>query len=106
MVMVVARGMKHRAEGTVVADFDGVDKETCVVHVPYGCKAAYEQAEGWREFAHIVEMDAPTGLAGVAADSVYDVYDLSGRKVRSQATTLQGLPKGVYFVNGRKVVAK
>lgn len=53
-----------------------------------------------------MEMDAPTGLAGVAADSVYDVYDLSGRKVRSQATTLQGLPKGVYFVNGRKVVAK
>lgn len=33
-----------------------------------------------------------------------DVFTLDGRKVRANATTLQGLPRGVYVVNGRKVV--
>ena len=34
----------------------------------------------------------------------FDVYDLNGRKVRYQATSLKGLPKGVYVVNGQKIV--
>ena len=33
-----------------------------------------------------------------------DVFDLKGRKVRSAATTLDRLPKGVYVIGGRKVV--
>jgi len=36
----------------------------------------------------------------------YDVYDLSGRKVRHQVTSLDGLPDGVYIVNGKKVLKK
>ena len=33
-----------------------------------------------------------------------DVYDLSGRKVRSGSTSLDGLPRGIYIVNGKKIV--
>lgn len=36
----------------------------------------------------------------------YDVYTTTGLKVRHQATMLKGLPKGIYVVNGRKVVVK
>jgi uncharacterized protein YjdB len=36
----------------------------------------------------------------------FDVYDLSGRKVRHQATSLDGLPNGVYIVNGKKILKK
>ena len=36
----------------------------------------------------------------------YDVYDLSGRKVRHQVTSLDGLPDGIYIVNGRKILKK
>ena len=36
----------------------------------------------------------------------YDVYDLSGRKVLNQTTTLDGLPAGIYIVNGKKVLKK
>ena len=36
----------------------------------------------------------------------YDVYDLKGRKIRSNVTSLEGLPKGVYIVNGKKVIKK
>lgn len=33
-----------------------------------------------------------------------DVYDLNGRKVRSGSTSLEGLPRGIYIVGGKKVV--
>jgi uncharacterized protein YjdB len=36
----------------------------------------------------------------------FDVYDLSGRKVRNQVTSLDGLPSGIYIVNGKKVLKK
>ena len=36
----------------------------------------------------------------------YDVYDLSGRKVRHQVNSLDGLPDGVYIVNGKKILKK
>ena len=38
------------------------------------------------------------------ANRPYDVYTITGRKVRHQVTTLKGLPSGVYIVNGMKVV--
>lgn len=35
-----------------------------------------------------------------------DVYDLKGNKVRANATTLTGLQKGVYVVNGQKRIIR
>ena len=35
-----------------------------------------------------------------------DVYQLDGRLVRSNATSLEGLSKGVYIVNGKKIIVK
>ena len=34
------------------------------------------------------------------------VYDLSGRKIINQSSSLKTLPKGIYIVGGRKVVVK
>ncbi len=36
----------------------------------------------------------------------YDVYTLGGQQVRSHTASLAGLPKGLYIVNGKKVVVK
>jgi len=47
-----------------------------------------------------------TGIREISADNPVDVYNMQGNKVRSKATTLSGLPKGVYIVNGRKVIVK
>ena len=33
-----------------------------------------------------------------------DIYNLQGKKVKANANSLQGLPKGVYIVNGKKVI--
>jgi len=51
--------------------------------------------------------DETTGIEeNVVAVEPFDVYDLSGHKVLNQVTSLDGLPKGIYIVNGRKVLKK
>ena len=42
----------------------------------------------------------------VKAGEAFDVYDMSGRKVRRHATTLNDLPKGVYIIGGRMQVVR
>ena len=45
------------------------------------------------------------GILDVVTDGQpFDVYNTQGRKVRSGVTSLKGLPKGVYIVNGKKVI--
>ena len=36
----------------------------------------------------------------------YDIYNLNGQKVKTNATSLDGLPRGLYIVNGKKVVKR
>jgi hypothetical protein len=51
--------------------------------------------------------DETTGIEeNVVAVEPFDVYDLSGRKVLHQVTSLDGLPEGIYIVNGKKVLFK
>lgn len=47
-----------------------------------------------------------TGISEVSVNLPADVYTLQGYRVLTKATTLEGLPKGVYIVNGKKVVIK
>lgn len=49
----------------------------------------------------------PNGIESLMkAGKAFDIYDLSGRKVRRQATTLVDLPGGVYIIGGKKVVVR
>ena len=53
--------------------------------------------------------DELTGLKELessAAAEPFDVYDLSGRKVLHQVTSLDGLSDGIYIVNGKKILKK
>ena len=45
-------------------------------------------------------------LESSAVIEPFDVYDLSGRKVLHQVTSLDGLPDGIYIVNGKKILKK
>ena len=50
-----------------------------------------------------------TGISDVEAGKggqTFDIYSLNGIKVRSQATTTDGLPKGIYLINGKKHIVK
>jgi hypothetical protein len=96
-----ARALTAGAVGTV---FEGVDLETCVLYVPESSVDLYKAADGWKEFKTILPITS-LGIQGytTTAGQLGDVYDLRGRKVRTAATSLDGLPKGVYIVGGRKV---
>ena len=81
--------------------FMHIDKENCVLYVPKDCIEKYRAAEGWNEFVNIAEID-DTGIKSLRADSQYStIYDLHGRKFSAE-----GLSKGVYIINGKKVVVK
>ena len=48
---------------------------------------------------------SPSSITSTSAEnSLFDVYDMLGRKVRHTATSLNGLSRGIYIINGRKVV--
>ena len=45
-----------------------------------------------------------TGIQSIINDQNFDVYNLQGHKVRHHVNSLNGLPKGIYIVNGKKIV--
>lgn len=50
----------------------------------------------------------PSGIATVVTDAneSFDIYNLQGVKVRSKVNTAKGLTKGIYIVNGKKIVVR
>ena len=47
-----------------------------------------------------------TGILTVEGSEAMDVYGLDGRQIRRQATTTDGLKKGIYVINGKKHVVR
>lgn len=49
-----------------------------------------------------------TGIENIEQNQadIYDVYNLQGQLIRKNATSLNGLAKGIYIVNGKKVMVK
>ena len=72
-----------------------------MLHVPVGCKEAYQQAEGWKQYGENIVDDI--NLEGIhhaqlkTQDSDAPTYDLQGRRV---AHPKQG---EIYIQNGRKI---
>ena len=55
--------------------------------------------------------DVETGIIAVEPDGTMtvtsgNIYDLNGRLVRQNAKSLEGLPRGLYIVDGRKVLVR
>ncbi len=53
-----------------------------------------------------IEVRSSNISTAMVLDKPIDVYTITGRKVLSQTTTLRSLRKGVYIVDGRKVVVE
>ena len=100
--VVSVRGFTRTGSGDV---FEDVDKETCILYVPEGSVDAYKAAPVWKDFKNILVIGT-TGIHGVVVSNgeSFDVFTLSGLKVKSKATSLDGLPKGIYIINGKKVI--
>ena len=77
--------------------FDGVNK-SIPVYVPAGSIEDYKAAAYWNEFTNYADIEA--GINELTGDnSQLTIYDLSGRRVEKAE-------KGIYIVNGKKVVIK
>lgn len=65
------------------------------------------EAENY-EFSYvngILTIEVGTGMSTKARlPYPVDIYTLTGRKVRTAATTFENLPKGIYIINGKKIV--
>ena len=74
------------------------------VYVPKGAKEAYN-VKPWNSY-EIVEMENTSIAAAPTVNSQKasaPVYDLNGRRVGT-SDAMDALPKGVYIVNGKKVM--
>ena len=77
-----------------------IDKNDAYLQIP-------AQAAGSRQTITL-KFDDTSGIGEVssAEGEPFDVYSLSGLLVKRGATTLKGLPAGIYVVNGRKMVVR
>lgn len=80
------------------ASFSKVDT-SIPLYVPIGSEAAYQAADGWKEFSNIIGVD--TSIENLKSESTLPmIYDLSGRRVEDCTKS------GIYIINGKKIVIK
>ena len=72
-----------------------------------GTFLGYLSDDGKKATCQVTVGDASTGISELnSLPPIFDVYDLRGEKVRSQTKTIDGLPKGIYVIDHKKVIIK
>ena len=88
--------------------FANSNKSKCKLIVPKNSLDAYKQAYQWEDFL-LIE-GSTTGITNTVYNKagLADVYTIDGAKRLSKASTdeINALPKGVYIVNGKKIIIK
>lgn len=76
--------------------------------MPKNSVDAYKKADGWKEF-FLIE-GTTTGIINNIYNKTenVDVYTIDGIKCLSKAniSEINALPKGVYIINGKKIIIK
>ena len=87
---------------------NGINKSECKLIVPKNSLDAYKQADQWKDFL-LIE-GSTTGITNTVYNNsgLADVYTIDGTRRLSKASTdeINALPKGVYIVNGKKIIIK
>jgi len=88
---------------------NGVNKSKCKLIVPKNSLDAYKQADQWKDFL-LIEGSTTLGITNTVYNNsgLADVYTIDGTKRLSEASTdeINALPKGMYIVNGKKIIIK
>ena len=88
--------------------FDPINKWECKLFVPKNSVDAYKKANGWKEF-FLIE-GTTTGIINNIYNKTenVDVYTIDGIKRLSKANVneINALPKGIYIINGKKIIIK
>ncbi|MDH8702154.1 hypothetical protein M2138_001514 [Dysgonomonadaceae bacterium PH5-43] len=118
---------KSETPSTINANsFEKVDKDICKLYVPMGSMADYAAASGWSDFLNIIEKDF-TSIGSVNNNNIsiqstsngivietkeattISIFNMSAQKVYQSVVNGYeeiSLVKGVYIVNGNKVIVK
>ena len=86
--------------------FEGVNFETCILYVPEESIEKYKADEIWGKFKNILSHTLGINDIRLDEDKASDVYNLQGQKVLRQMSNIEQLPKGIYVINGKKIVKK
>lgn len=82
----------------LTADFTNSVYMNAVLRVPYGAKAAYEQAPYWKNFWEIMETDDFTSTDTIKQDMIDNMpvewYDINGYRMSGD---FDMFPKGIYI---------
>lgn len=93
-----------------VADQDGVQKLMLGgANSTLGATRAYFTKSGDQPAMININLGGnTTGIENIEQNqaNIYDVYNLQGQLIRKNVTDLNGLAKGIYIVNGKKVIVK
>ena len=85
-----------------------INTSKCKLIVPKNSLDAYKQAYQWKDFL-LIE-GSTTGITNTVYNNsgLADVYTIDGTKRISKASTdeINALPKGMYIVNGKKIIIK
>lgn len=95
LAAAVSSRAQHKVASTAVSQFEGIDLETCVLYVPFGSEQAYREAEGWKEFRHIVGVHGETDpMLTVTAKSYSREYGEENPEFEftTEGATLDGDP--------------
>ena len=88
--------------------FDGVNRNECKLFVPKNSIDAYKRAYVWWPF-FLIE-GTTTGIKNNIYNKIdnVDVYTIDGVKRLSKANVneINALPKGIYIINGKKIIIK
>ena len=86
--------------------FEGVNFETCVLYVPEASIEKYKADKIWGKFKNILSHTSGINDIRLDEDKTSDVYNLQGQIVLRQTSNIEQLPKGVYIINGKKIIKK
>lgn len=84
--------------------FSSISYSEGVLTVPAGTKAKYQSTKYWNKFTNIVEDGANSITNSFLNTSQFNVYDLNGNKLKSRVSSLDGLQRGIYIIDGKKVI--
>ena len=97
-------GYSYLACGQYPAGMEEGDSYTVTLYFIYG-ENAYAIT-----LTYTVDTDTATGISSIGqGNGTFDattIYSLGGQLIRTQATSLEGLPQGIYIVGGKKVLVK
>lgn len=86
--------------------FDNSTKSNACLYVPIGSKYAYWLAPYWDGFAKIIEEEITSSISEIAikpSNSNPSLFGIDGKKY---STLKSPIPRGLYIINGKKVMIK